>query len=285
MTLSFRNDNFIERSVFSAVSFLKESVFSDEIASRKGFLQFIDPRVKAVSFALFLISALIIKSIPLLAFMYLTCLLLACSSGIQLGFFLRRTWLFIPLFSLFIAIPALFSIISPGEPLFILRLAGIRLIISRQGLSAAVLFLLRVVTSVSLAILLSLVTRHNELLSVLRTFKIPQVFVMTLGMCYRYIYLFAGILENTYFAIKSRAGGIRADYKQGRGIAAWNMASLWQRSRHLNEEVYKAMLSRGYTGEPRLLDEFRINSGDWLWLFFAALISVLVIYLDKIWAI
>lgn len=266
----------------STVSFLKETLFSDDIALEEGFLQSIDPRIKTLSFALFLLLTLFIKSIPLLALLYLVCLLLARSSKVHLGFFLKRTWVFIPLFSLFIAIPALFNIFTPGDPLFVFKLWGIKLIITRQGLSGAILFVMRVVTSVSFVILLGLVTRHNELLSVLRIFKVPAVFVMTLGMCYRYIYLFAEIIENTYLAIKSRVG-IKLHYKKGQRIVAWNIANLWQRSRQLNEEVYKAMLSRGYAGEPRLLDEFRADAGDWAWLSFAIAISVLIVYLERVW--
>ena len=275
-------NNFIERSITGTLSFFKESIFSDELALKKGFLQSIDPRIKAASFALFLISALFIRNIALLLFLYSLCLLSAHFSKIQLGFFLKRTLIFIPLFSLFIALPAIFSAITPGEPLFIFRLLGMKLIISRPGLFGAILFVVRVVTSVSFVILLSLVTRHNELLSVLRLFRIPQIFVMTLGMCYRYIYLFLETIENTCLAIKSRVGA-KICYAKGQRIVAWNIGNLWQRSSQLNEEVYKAMLSRGYTGEPRLLDEFRANVRDWVWLFSAIAIATLVVYLDWVW--
>jgi len=280
--LSFKNNSFIERSITSALAFLKESILSDEIALKKGFLQSIDPRVKTVSFALFLVSVLFIRSIPLLIFLYLACLLLAHFSKIQLGFFLKRTWIFIPLFSLFIAIPALFSGFTPGEALFTFRALGIKLIITRPGLFGAILFVARVVTCVSFVILLGLVTRHNELLSVLRIFRIPQIFIMTLSMCYRYIYLFIEIIENTYLAIKSRVG-IKIHYRKGQRIVAWNIANLWQRSRQLNEEVYNAMLSRGYTGEPQILDEFKTNVIDWAWLFSTIVISVSVVFLDRLW--
>jgi len=184
-----------------------------------------------------------------------------------------------PLFSLFIAIPALFSIFTPGETLVIWHIAGLKLIITRQGLSGAVLFIMRVITSVSFAVILSITTKHFELLKVLRIFKIPQVFVMTLGMCYRYIFLFVEIIENTYLAIKSRVG-TKVHYKKGQHVVAWNIAYLWQRSYQLNEDVYKAMLSRGYRGEPAILNDFKIQLRDWLWLFTVLIIFVLIIYFN-----
>lgn len=243
-----KNNNFIDRSILDILSFLKESAFSDEIALRKGLLQSVNPGIKTAAFLFFIILILFTKNIFILLGIYIVSIILARFSRISLGFFLKRTLIFIPLFSLFIAIPALFSFVTPGDSLVIFKVAGLKLTITSQGLSGAGLFIMRVTTSVSFAVLLSVTTRHFELLRALRIFKIPQVFVMTLGMCYRYIFLFVEIVENTYLAIKSRVGsGMR--YKKGQRIVSWNIACLWVRSCKLNQDVYKAMLSRGYKGE------------------------------------
>jgi cobalt/nickel transport system permease protein len=77
---------------------------------------------------------------------------------------------------------------------------------------------------------------------------VPQVFVMVLGMCYRYIYLFVEILENTHRAIQSRIGS-RMHFSKGQRLVTWNIANLWTRSHQLNEQVYNAMVSRGFRGE------------------------------------
>jgi len=276
--ISVKHNNFIERSIMGALSFLRESVFSDEYALQKGFLQSLDPRIKAVSFLFFLLTTLYTKSITVCLCLYVLCLVLSRFSRINLGFFLKRTWIFIPLFSLFIAIPALFSIFTPGDPITGFRVLGINFIITSQGLYGALLFVARVITSVSFAVLLSITTKQFELLKVLRVFRIPQVFIMTLGMCYRYIYLFMEIIENTYLAIKSRVGQ-RVHYGSGQHIVAWNMASLWHRSYRMNEAVYGAMLSRGYSGEPAILNDFRARPRDWAWLFFTVAISAIFLCL------
>ena len=171
----------------------------------------------------------------------------------------------------------MFSVFTPGEALLTFKAIGFTLIITRQGLQGAVLFVARVVTSVSFVVLLSITTKHFALLKVLRIFKIPQVFVMTIGMCYRYIYLFVEIIENTYVAIKSRVG-TRVSYERGQHVVAWNIAYLWARSYYLNEEVYNAMLSRGYRGEPIVAYDFRAKAKDWLWLLLVILILVAVFY-------
>lgn len=260
-----RNKNFIQRSIAGILAFLKDAIFAEELARRRGFLQLLDPRIKLATFLLLVIQVLLARSLEVLIFLYALCLLLVLISKINLVFFLKRTWIFIPLFTLFIAVPALFSQFSPGEALASWSILGLKFIITRPGLTGALIFVMRVATSVSFVVLLSITTKHFELLRVLRICQIPQIFVMTLGMCYRYIYLFVEIIDQTYLAIKSRVGAL-VHYKKGQGIVAWNIVSLWNRSFRLNEEVYKAMLSRGYRGEAMVWNDFRIQSIDWLWL-------------------
>lgn len=274
-----KRNHFIERSIIGGLAFFRESVFADEYASIKGFMQSRDPRFKVLAILLMLIMVLIVKNTAFIIAMYFFCLLLACSSGIKLGFFLKRTWIFIPLFTVFIAIPSIFSVFTPGAKLAAFNILGYTLIITREGLAGSILFVMRVAASVSLAVLLTLTTRHTELLRVLRIFRIPQIFVMILGMCYRYIYLFVEIIGNTYMAIKSRVG-FRVHYRKGQEIVTWSMANLWQRSYQLNSEVYNAMLSRGYSGEPKTLDEFSPAAGDWVWIVFVIMSFVIVVVLN-----
>jgi len=124
-------------------------------------------------------------------------------------------------------------------------------------------------------------TRHFELLKALRAFGVPQVFVMVLGISCRYIYLFVEIVESTYRAVKSRVGS-KIHYKKGQRLVAWNMAYLWKRSYHLNEQVYYAMLSRGFRGEPMALDNFQTHARDWLWLGGCVTIIFLLVYAELI---
>jgi len=257
-----KSNNFIERSIIWSLILLKDSIFAEELALKKGFLQSLDPRVKIISFLLFILQILFTGSLAVLFSFYMFCLLLVLVSRINLVFFLKRTWFFIPLFSLFIVLPAIFS---AGEALLSWQIWGVKLIISRQGLAAAEIFVLRVITCVSWVILLSLTTKHFVLLKALRIFKLPQIFIMTLGMCYRYLYLFVGIIQNTYLAIKSRLG-MGVQYQKGQQIVAWNIVALWAHSVGLNEEVYKAMLARGYQGEILAWNDFAMKIRDYLWL-------------------
>ncbi|OIO79882.1 MAG: cobalt ECF transporter T component CbiQ [Candidatus Omnitrophica bacterium CG12_big_fil_rev_8_21_14_0_65_43_15] len=266
-----KNNRFVERSITGALSFFKDAIFADEEALKKGFLQARDARLKMLMVFVLILAALFSKSIVFIAGIYAFCVILALASSINIIFFLKRTWFFIPLFSLCIALPALFDIFSPGEKFLSFKVFFVPLSITKQGLSSAGIFFARVLTSVSLCVLLSVTTRHYVLLKALRVFRAPQVFVMTLGMCCRYVYLFIEIIQNTYMAIKSRAGGVFG-IKNSQGVVAWNIAALWQRSYVMHNRVYEAMLSRGYSGEPKVIEEFDFTYKDWFWLGTAILI-------------
>ena len=65
-----------------------------------------------------------------------------------------------------------------------------------------------------------------------------------------------------FVAIKSRVGFV-SSAKEGRRMVTSNMAGLWLRSYRLQSQVYDAMVSRGYSGEAYVLDEFKAKAGDY----------------------
>jgi cobalt/nickel transport system permease protein len=255
--ISGKTTGFIERSLFGIIAFLKETISNDMLAAKKGLLQDRDPRMKCLSIVVLVLCVLISKNPWLLCALYAACLATACLSSIPPLFFLKRTLLFIPLFSLFIVIPAIFSFVTPGQSLVSFTVFSAHVSITRQGVDSALLFFFRVLTSVSLVILLLLTTRQHVLLKVLRLFKVPQVFVMIMGMSYRYIFLLLDIMQNTFIAVKSRVGQVTST-KTGRRVVGVNMASLWLRSYRLQSQVYDAMLSRGYSGADFFLPVFAL---------------------------
>jgi len=221
-----RSNLFIERSVESALSFFKDAIFSDEIARSEGVLQSLDTRLKLAIFLLVILAACFTRSIWVLLGLYAACLVIAVLSSVKILYFLKRTWIFIPIFTLFMAIPAVFM----------------------QSLYSAVIFVLRVITCVSFAALLSVTTKHRDLLKGLTFFRIPGIFIQVLDMTYRYIFLFISIFEDMHMSLKSRLIK-KMEGKPARYWIASRISCLFKRSLKMSEEVYLAMLARGYTGE------------------------------------
>jgi len=278
--LQKKTSGFFERTLEDIVSLLIESVSRDEIARGKGFLQGCDPRFKLMSVALLLASALVSKNSEGLCAIYLVVIVLTLLSSVRLSFFLKRTLFFIPIFSLFIVFPAIFNFVTPGEPVVSFTLFGIGSSITRQGLGSAGILLLRVLDSVSLAVLLVLTTQQHIILKVLRVFRVPQLFIMTIGMTWRYIYLLLDIVQNTFLAIRSRVGYVTSS-KTGRRVIGANLGTLWLKSWRLQNQVYDAMISRGYTGEPRVLDEFGAHAVDFILLAISTIIFTGTLCLNR----
>jgi cobalt/nickel transport system permease protein len=275
-----RASGFGERTLLGIVGLIKSAVENESIAARQGLLQRLDPRLKLLSMVILLAAVLFSRNIAAIAALYACALVLAAVSSISPLFFLKRTLLFVPIFAAAVAVPALFRSVTPGDPLFSFMLFGHSLSITKPGAATAALFVMRVLASVSLAALLVLTTRQQVLLKTLRIFRIPALFVMVAGMCYRYIFLFLDIIQNAFTAVRSRVGFVSSS-KTGRRIATVNMAGLWLRSYRMQTQVYSAMIARGYTGEPQVYGEFRIKPRDGVALTLSLLLFLGILWLNR----
>ena len=231
---------------------LERSLFAEEISARAGLLQALDPRVKIVSVLALLIAVSLSRSLSVIGALYLLALLLAWRSAIPAGFFIKRVWLALPFFTGLIVLPALF--ITPGPPLLQLPLG---LVITRTGLTTVLFLLLRVSTSVSLTLLLILTTPWNVVLSALSVLRVPDVFILILGMTYRYIYLLLAYRQR-YVPLAPEPGGRAASSAaEERRMLAAISATLLGKSLNLSSEVYLAMQSRGFRGTIVTLKPFQ----------------------------
>ncbi len=263
------------------LSFIRSSVFAEEIAERPGFLQGLDPRAKVAAFAFGIGAVLFARRLEVLAVLYVAVVVLAVASKIPLGFFIKRVWVFIPIFAGIIVLPVLFGPVSHGQPLIVLWRwhDGTPFAITDNGLWTAGMLVLRVATSVSLTVLTVLTTRRAHLLRALRVLAVPRVFVLTLEMTYRYIFLLIGIIEAEHLAKESRT--IRpASLNVERQWAASRMGRLFLRSRQMGEEVFLAMLARGYSGEAKLFSPFRLRVVDVLGICSGLIVLAAVIWLN-----
>jgi cobalt/nickel transport system permease protein len=251
------------------------------VAKQPGLLQRIDPRAKLLSLVLLLLAAGLARNIEVLVGLYAATLVLAAASRLSLVFFVKRVWLFIPIFTGIIVIPAMFSFITPGEVVVGLgHWFGHEVGLTRQGLTGAALLVLRVATSTSLVILLTLTTPWPKLLAALRALFVPQVFVLVIGMAYRYIFVLLAIVEDMYVSRRARTVSTSKDTKSDRRFVGASAGALFGKAHELSEEVHQAMLARGFTGEAKTLDRFSLRAADVAWIACAAVMFVVAVGLD-----
>ena len=282
-----RKKDFIDRTLDNFNSFIVTALFSEKYARAKGLLQALDPRYKLITILLLVVTVSLVNRIEIILSLYILTVLLAYFSKINLSFFVKRVWLFIPLFSGIIIIPSIFNLVTPGVSLITFIPPGSNigpwefkagLSITTTGLSGAFLFVTRVASSVSLVVLLTLTTKWSDVLCALQILHIPQAFVMTLSMAQRYIYLLLKLAEDMHLARRSRTIKPQ-NIKQNQTWVTSRMAQLLRRSYETSEQVHFAMISRGFDGKARKFSVFKARWPDFIWLTFSIILSVTVVWL------
>jgi cobalt/nickel transport system permease protein len=268
-------EGFLEKTIHNVTGGLERALVAEDLACRPGLLQGLDPRAKVVTFLLLMISVALVRSLPLLAGFAILPLVLSWLSRVSPAYFLKRVGLFIPLFTGIVALPALFT--TPGTPLLNLW-DGVA--ITAQGLRAAITLVMRSWDTLSLAVLLVLTTRWSHLLRALRVLLVPRAFVQVLQMTHRYIYLFLRNINSMFLARRSRTLGPQPS-GQSRRFLASSMATLLARSHSMSEEIYLAMLSRGFRGDVMAMEDFSLKRRDALWAVLAALLAAAALSADR----
>lgn len=237
---------------------LEHALDADDCARRDGFLQRLDPRVKLGIVVGFIVVAVVVKSLVVLAALFLLAVALALASGIAIARLARQVWIGVLAFTGFIALPALFLV--PGDALVTLPLLGWP--VTLQGLRSAAFLLGRSETTATYALLLILSTPWAHLLKAMRAYRLPVVLVVILGMTYRYVFVLLNTAAQMFEARQSRMVG-RLSPRDRRRLATATAGALLGKALDMSSEVHLAMISRGYRGEPRLLDDFRVSALDW----------------------
>jgi cobalt ECF transporter T component CbiQ len=270
-----RSGAVFEHTLRGITQALERGLFAERFSHSPGFFQSLDPRLKLVSVLALLVSVSISRNIAAIVAIYGVVLVLAWFSAISPGLLLKLVWVALPFFTGIIVLPALF--LTPGPTL--LELPG-GLAITRPGMITSLFLLLRVSTSLSLTLLLILTTPWSAVLSALGALRVPEVFILILGMAFRYIHLLLRVTNDMFLSRQSRVVGQLSTAENQRTLAAIG-GTLLGKSLTLSGEVYLAMQSRGFRGSIATLESPRMRALDWLWLTVAAAITVASILLGR----
>lgn len=264
-----RQHGLLARLAHDFVRGLAVSLEAEQLGTRAGFLQTLDPRAKLLAVVLLILGASAVHVLLPLLGLFLLATLLALASRIPLSVLLRRVWLTVLVFSGLIALPAL--ILVPGEVVASLPWTGLG--VTRQGLRSAAFLIGRGETCVTLVSLLVMTTPWPHVLKAMRSLGVPIVVVAMLGMTQRYIFLLVQLALQMFEARRSRVM-VSPDAATTRRMALAMLGVLLGKSLQLAGEVHQAMLARGYRGEVYLLEDFRMRWRDWPVMVVAMLVCV-----------
>ncbi|WP_297506162.1 cobalt ECF transporter T component CbiQ [Thermococcus sp.] len=261
---------FLEETTREILEFTTEAVFSERYARKEGLLQKLDPRLKIASLIILVTTVVSLRDIGVIVAFYFLALALAVLSRLPVLEFTKRVWVFIPIFTGIIAVPSVFML--PGESAF--RVFG--LTATWEGIRWAVLFTMRVAAAVSYAVLFTMTSRWNEIISALASFRVPGMVITIATLAYRYVFLLAKLLLDAMHARRARLAGELGMMESWRE-AGKHIGATFIKANALGEELYYAMVSRGYVNEVQPLGEFRFKGIDYAFSALTALIVLLTL--------
>ena len=266
---------FLDRLADGLARTMDHALDADDLARRDGLLQRLDPRVKLVGLLGLIVVAVFVKSLLVLAGLFLVAVALALPSQVGLTRLAAQIWLKVLAFTVLIALPAVFLV--PGT--VVARLPALSWPITLQGLRSASFLVGRAETAATFALLLILTTPWPQVLKALRVFRAPIVLVAILGMTHRYIFVLLEAAAQMFESRRSRmVGPLRP--RDRRRVATATAGVLLDKALHLSTEVQAAMVARGYRGDVRLIDDFHAKSVDGLALAGFAAIAAAALWLQ-----
>ncbi len=286
-----KKKSFVEKSISGILNFFQESMISEGYTKRDGLLQSIDPRVKLVSFLVVIFAVSLTRDVEIIFVVYLLTLLLAYLSKIEISFFIKRVWVFVPIFAGIIVLPIIFNVFMPGDNLVTLATLGngthvgplplpSTIYITKQGTISAITFILRVATCVSIAVLLTLTTKRDVLFKSVRSLRVPKVYVLTLDMCYRYIFHLMDAVRDFYTAKKSRTMTTLPMGEEQKWVAG-RIGYVLVKSLDTSERVHKAMISRGFDGDVKLMHDYVMQKRDYATIVAVSVFSVVLVLISQ----
>ncbi len=253
---------------------MEDAIFCEQSARRPGFLQRLDARVKLLSVLALAVGATFLHHLPSLLMLGAFAIAALLVSRVSLRTVFSPSWWVMPALFALVAVPSVLSVFVPGEALIRLPWG---LSVTRQGAASAAVLVTRIAVGMTLALMLALTTRWQEVLRAAYT-SVTAPFVLVATMMYRYVFVLLRVAENMHLARRARTI-VPLDAAQERRWVGGRVGALFLRSRRLSEQVYSAMLARGYRGEPKVLvrHELGVKEAAWVLLCAAALAGALVL--------
>jgi cobalt ECF transporter T component CbiQ len=265
--------SFVEKGINHLAGVIKRGYIHWEFLSKKGFFQKIDPRIKI----LFLVFFIIIVSLKrdLLSEFYVSIFIfvLVLLSRLKVVTFYRRVLLFGFIFGFLIALPSALNLMTKGE--IILPVATLSrphdfwiyhvpatIGITAAGMLGVAMLTMRVINSLSLSFLVLYTTPFPEMVRALKILKVPDTFLIIISLCYKYIFIFSKTVEDMYLAKRARM--LREENnKKAREWIVGRLALIFRKTQLRCEEVFRAMVGRGFSDTIKLYGFGKMRATDW----------------------
>ncbi len=130
--------------------------------------------------------------------------------------------------------------------------------VTSQGLLTAGTLFLKSLGSVACLYFLSLTTPMVDILSVLKSLRLPPLFIELMSLVYRFIFVLLETADKIYTSQASRWG--YATVKTSYASLGQLVSNLFTKANHNYQMLYTTLASRCYTGELNVLESSHVLS-------------------------
>ncbi len=271
-----RKLSFIDETIKNAASFVSTTFSHWQSAKQNGFFQLLDGRIKVVFLIIYVLIVSLTSSIE---FHILTCfllLLLFLFSKLNIFHIYKRVLAVGFVFGFLIFIPASLNIFTKGENAFtIIRFSHPHnwwiynvpqeISVTYEGIQTVLRLTLKVINSVSIVLLVIYTTTFERIVKSLAYFGIPDIFLLTLTLTYKFVFILTNTTVEIYYAIKMRWWN-KGSVKEAEEIVAGRIGYLFRKSWERYELVYQSMIARGFNGRVNFYSFDKLKLIDYLFI-------------------
>lgn len=280
---------FLERGIHRLADIIKTGYVQGETAALDNFFQKIDARIKVLFLLVFVIIVSLKKDIFSEFLIGIFVALLVIVSRLNLVSFYRRVLFLSFIFGFLISFPSACNIITRGEIILpILQLSKpysfwiyripAEIGLTREGMYGAAMLTLRVANSLALSFFVLYTTAFPEIIKALKILRVADGFLMIITLSYKYIFIFARTVEDMHLAKKSRLAGQVSNAEARRWIAG-RIAFIFKKTQLRCEEIFKAMLGRGFSESVRIYGVGKLQPRDWAVSVVFSLMGILFLWI------
>ena len=252
---------------------IKRGYVSSDLLSKNGLFQKIDPWIK-IFFLIFFIIIVSLRKDPLSEFyVFVFIFILTLLSRINAVRFYRRVLVFGFIFGFLIALPSAFNFVTKGEIIlpvatysrshdFWIYHLPATVGITREGMLGVTMLTMRVINSLSLSFLVLYTTPFPEMVKALKILKVPDTFLIIINLCYKNIFIFSKTIEDMCLAKRARL--LREEvFKKAWDWPAGRLDLIFRKTQLRCEEVFRAMVGRGFSDSIKLYGFRKMCATDW----------------------
>jgi cobalt/nickel transport system permease protein len=281
---------FLDRTLQKLAELIKIGYSQADTASRKGLLQKLDARTKLIFLISFIVIISFQRQIPNLLLCFFFILILYPLSGLNLILSLKKAFWPVFFFGFIVISPAMLNIVSGGEIKFkliqfdreytfwIYHLPA-SIGISGEGIQLVIKLFLKISNSILLTLLIFSTTSFAEIIKAMRLFRVPDIILLSITLSYKFIFILAKTTEETYLSLRSRWINHTND-TEGSKIIAGRISFVFRKSWNKYEEIYRAMIARGFSGRVNLCYSGKFHLRDLIFCFVLLGFYSIFIYLE-----